>query len=119
MLGVACALEPPLVIDAHQCRGPDCVHGHPCIDIPPTAPPHTSWAHRQVLKAEVVQGLLLRPVHAVCQLRGDAVKVLEEGAKQDLLPSRFQQGELRKVEGWWGFGNSGRSTPLGCHPSPR
>ncbi len=54
--------------------------------------------YRQVLEAQVAQRLLLRLVHAVRQLREDAVHVLEERAKQHLLPPRLEQWQLQGGE---------------------
>ena len=65
---------------------------------------HHPAAHRQVLEAQVSQGLRLRLVHAVRQLREDAVHVLEERAKQHLLPPRLEQRQLRRKRGTRGKG---------------
>ena len=63
-----------------------------------TAARHTC-THRQVLESNVTQRLCLRLVHAVRQLREDAVHVLEERAKKHLLPPRLEQRQLRLGRG--------------------
>lgn len=75
----------------------------------------STGAHRQVLEADVSQRLRLWLVHAVRQLREDAVHVLEERAKQHLLPPRLEQRQLRVVgTGAGGKGWRSGAGPAGC-----
>lgn len=70
--------------------------------------------HRHESEPQVTQGFLLRLVHAVGQLREDAVHVLEEGAKQHLLPARQQHRQLQA-----GAGSSRRRKAAAARPPPQ
>ena len=52
-------------------------------------------SYRQQVEANIVKGLHRRPVHAVRQLRGHGMHVLEHCSQQDGPPSRFEERKLR------------------------
>ena len=69
-----------------------------------TAPTETrkgfglSCSHRQQVEANVVKGLRHGPVHAVRQLRGHGMHILEHCSQQDAPPSRLEESKLRNTE---------------------
>jgi hypothetical protein len=52
-----------------------------------TALQATEMAHRQDGKADIVERLWLRSVHAVRELRAQAMAILEHGTQQDVCPA--------------------------------
>lgn len=71
----------------------------PAATRPPTHPPTRASTHRREEEAHVVQRLLLRLVHAVRELREDAVHILHHDAKEDDLPAVLEHGPLRRGPG--------------------
>jgi hypothetical protein len=57
----------------------------------------TQLAYRQNGKANIVQWLRLRSVHAVCELRAKSMAVLEHSTKQDVHPTLLQQRQLQQA----------------------